>query len=270
MEKKMIKNFIVDRVVRGNMYSHKDGSLLWSLNQIQSPSLSMESETVDAVDALGTPIMSFDRAKTCTFSAENAIFDMGLLGQQVGTAVDSGERIIPVFESLDVKEDGGVITLANVPAKDYPVTFIYVLENDGSLGKELMEQSYYEANKVEMGLPEDTLTFTISEKEIQLPSEIKKDSRIFVSYEYVGNATYVVNSAKEFPKAGKFVMEVLGRDVCDSTTEVYAMLVLPNAKLSASTEVTFETEMTQGFELTAQQDYCSNNNELFVLIIPED
>jgi hypothetical protein len=65
-------------------------------------------------------------------------------------------------------------------------------------------------------------------------------------------------------------MEVLGRDVCDSTTEVYAMLVLPNAKLSASTEVSFETEMTQGFELTAQQDYCSKDNELFVLIIPED
>ena len=268
----MIKNFIVDRVVRGNMYSHKDGSLLWSLNQIQSPSLSMESETVDAVDALGTPIMSFDRAKTCTFSAENAIFDLALLGEQVGSKAVEGTRIIPVFESLDVTEDGGMITLSNVPTDEdedgYPVAFIYVLENDGSLGRELVEESYYTANAE--AFAEVPLTFTISGKEIQLPADIKKDSRIFVSYEYEGNATYVVNSAKDFPKAGKFVMEVLGRDVCNSTTEVYAMLVLPNAKLSASTEVTFETEMTQGFELTAQQDYCSKNNELFVLIIPED
>ena len=264
----MIKNFIVDRVVRGNMYSHKDGSLLWSLNQIQSPSLSMESETVDAVDALGTPIMSFDRAKTCTFSAENAIFDLALLGEQVGSEAVEGTRIIPVFESIDVTADGGVITLSNAPAEDCPVTFIYVLENDGSLGKQLVEEAYYTANAADFA--EAPLTFTISGKEIQLPADIKKDSRIFVSYEYEGNATYVVNSAKDFPKAGKFVMEVLGRDVCDATTEVYAMLVLPNAKLSASTEVTFETEMTQGFELTAQQDYCSKNNELFVLIIPED
>ena len=264
----MIKNFIVDRVVRGNMYSHKDGSLLWSLNQIQSPSLSMESETVDAVDALGTPIMSFDRAKTCTFSAENAIFDMSLLGEQVGSSAVEGTRIIPVFETIDVKEDGEIVTLSNVPATDYPVTFIYVLENDGSLGKQLVKKEYAEANTEDY--PEGTLTFTIEGAEITLPADIKKDSRIFVSYEYEGNATYVVNSAKEFPKAGKFVMEVLGRDVCDSTTEVYAMLVLPNAKLSASTEVTFETEMTQGFELTAQQDYCSKNNELFILIIPED
>lgn len=255
----MIKNFIVDRVVRGNMYDRGNGELLWSLNQIQSPSLSMESETVDAVDALGTPIMSFDRAKTCTFSAENAIFDMALLGQQVGSAAVEGSRLVPIFESLDV--EGTTVKLAHAPATidENPdaeeFKYIYVLENDGSLGTQLV-------------LGTD---FTMDGQTITLTNEeVKSGSRVFASYEYVGNATYVVNSAKDFPKAGKFVMEVLGRDVCDPTTEVYAMLILPNAKLSASTEVTFETEMTQGFELTAQQDYCSKNNELFVLIIPED
>lgn len=255
----MIKNFIVDRVVRGNMYDRGTGELLWSLNQIQSPSLSMESETVDAVDALGTPIMSFDRSKNCTFSAENAIFDLALLGEQVGSSAVEGSRLVPIFESLDV--EGTTLTLAHAPATtdENPdaeeFKYIYVLENDGSLGKQLTVGT----------------DFTIDAQTITLTSEeVKAGSRIFASYEYVGKATYVVNSAREFPKAGKFVMEVLGRDVCDPTTEVYAMLVLPNAKLSASTEVSFETEMTQAFELTAQQDYCSKNNELFVLIIPED
>lgn len=253
----MIKNFIVDRVVRGNMYDHKTGELLWSLNQIQSPSLSMESESVDAVDALGTPIMSFDRSKTCTLSAENAIFDLSLLGEQAGSEAVEGTRIVPVFESHDVTEDGGKITLAQTPAED--VKYIYVLNNDGSLGTQYV-----------VGTAASDTEFAIDGKEITLPTAIKKDSRVFVSYDYEGKATYVVNSASNFPKAGKFVMEVLGRDVCDATTEIYAMLVLPNAKLSASTEVSFETEMTQGFELTAQQDYCSKDNELFVLIIPED
>lgn len=252
----MIKNFIVDRVVRGNMYSHENGELLWSLNQIQSPSLSMESESVDAVDALGTPIMSFDRSKTCTFSAENAIFDLSLLGEQVGSEAVSEKRIIPIFEAKDVDVVGGTITLAQTPAEE--VKYIYALNNDGSLGAQYV-----------VGTDAST-EFAINGKEITLPTAIAAGSRVFVSYEYEGTATYVVNSANKFPKAGKFVMEVLGRDVCDSTTEVYAMLVLPNAKLSASTEVSFETEMTQGFELTAQQDYCSKDNELFVLIIPED
>ena len=245
----MIKNFIVDRVVRGNMYSHKTGELLWSLNQITNPSLSMESETVDAVDALGTPIMTFDRSKSCTFSAENAIFDLQLLGEQVGQKAVEGTTIIPVFESIDV--EGTTVTLSKTPTED--PTYIYILENDGSLGKEY-----------KLG------DFNVDGAVITLPEEVKEGSRVFVSYEYAGNATYVVNSANKFPTAGKFVMEVLGRDVCDATTEIYAMLVLHNAKLSASTEVTFDTEMTQGFELTAQQDYCSKDNLLFTLIIPED
>ena len=251
----MIKNFIVDRLVRGNMYDHKDGELLWSLNQIQNPSLSMESESVDAVDALGTPIMSFDRSKTCTFSAENAIFDISLLGEQMGTEAVSGTRTIPAFESLEVS--GGKATLAHVPEGE--VAYIYALNNDGSLG-----------TQYKLGTTASATEFAINAKEITVPTTVKAGDRIFVSYEYQGTATYVVNSANDFPKAGKFVMEVLGRDVCDATTEVYAMLVLPNAKLSASTEVSFDTEMTQGFELTAQQDYCSKNNELFTLIIPED
>jgi hypothetical protein len=245
----MIKNFIVDRVVRANMYSHADGSLLWGLNQIQSPSLNMESETVEATDALGTPIMSFDRSKTCTFSAENAIFDMGLLAEQVGTEAVSEERKVPVFETIAVKASEA--KLAHVPADE--ITYVYVVNGDGSLGTEFKAGT----------------DFTVSGQKITFITTVADDTQVFVSYEYVGKATYVMNSAKNFPKAGKFVMEVLGRDVCDSTTEIYAMLILPNAKLSASTDISFETEMTQGFELTAQQNYCSATNELFTLIIPE-
>lgn len=256
----MIKNFIVDRVVRGNMYDRGTDELLWSLNQIQSPSLSMESETVDAVDALGTPIMTFDRSKSCTFSAENAIFDLKLLGQQVGTeAVENPATIIPVFEECEVK--GGKITLEKDPVDE--VAYLYVLDSDGSVG----ETIYLEGKE----MPEGAKTFKQGESKVEfILTGVEDGSRIFASYDYEGKATYIVNSAKEFPKAGKFVMEVLGRDVCNPTTEVFAYLVLPNAKLSASTEVSFETEMSQAFELTAQQDYCSKTNELFVLIIPED
>lgn len=248
----MIKNFIVDRVVRGNMYSHKTGELLWSLNQITNPSLSMESETVDAVDALGTPIMTFDRSKSCTFSAENAIFDLALLGQQVGQAVEAGDKLlIPMFESLELGEDK-TVKLAKTPAEE--IAYIYVLENDGSLGAQ---------HKVGEG-------FEVADQTITVTADLAAGSRVFVSYEYEGKGTQVVNSANKFPTAGKFVMEVLGREICDSTTEIYAMLVLHNAKLSASTEITFDAESTQGFELVAQQDYCSRDNLLFTLIVPED
>ena len=52
-------------------------------------------------------------------------------------------------------------------------------------------------------------------------------------YEYeTEDAVEVVNSAKNFPVGCKFIMEVLGCDVCDQTNLVYAYVIFNNAKLS--------------------------------------
>ena len=70
-----VNNFVIDRIVRGVALSQKDNSVLFSINQIQNASLNCASESTDAVDALGTPIATFYRAKSAEFSAENALFD---------------------------------------------------------------------------------------------------------------------------------------------------------------------------------------------------
>lgn len=53
-----VNNFVIDRPLRGMMISSSTGEVLWSVNQIENPSLTVSAETSDAVDALGTPIMS--------------------------------------------------------------------------------------------------------------------------------------------------------------------------------------------------------------------
>ena len=52
-------------------------------------------------------------------------------------------------------------------------------------------------------------------------------------YDYeTENAVEVVNSATQFPVGCKFVMEILGCDVCDQTTLVHAYVIFNNFKLS--------------------------------------
>ena len=65
-----LNNFVIDRIVRGVALSQKDDSVLFSINQIQNASLNCASESTDAVDAMGTPIATFYRAKSAEFSAE--------------------------------------------------------------------------------------------------------------------------------------------------------------------------------------------------------
>lgn len=45
-----MNNFVIDRIVRGVALSQTDDSVLFSLNQITNPSLSVSSESTDAVD----------------------------------------------------------------------------------------------------------------------------------------------------------------------------------------------------------------------------
>ena len=82
-------------------------------------------------------------------------------------------------------------------------------------------------------------------------------------------AVEVSNTAKNFPVGCKFVMEILGADVCDQTNLIYAYLVFPNAKISPDFDWSIATDSTHPFSLKAMQDYCDSEKKLFSIIIPE-
>lgn len=216
-----LNNFVIDRIVRGVALSQKDDSVLFSINQIQNASLNCASESADAVDALGTPIATFYRAKSAEFSAENALFDMNLMATQLGTKkkVASGDAkiVVPAMESFTVAE-GGSYVLKHTP-KVAP-SEIYALNGDSTFGVKYAKATAASATE-----------FAINGKTISLPIDLAVGTDMFVMYEYeTENAVEVVNSATNFPVGCKFIMEVLGCDVCDQTNLVYAYVIFNNFK----------------------------------------
>lgn len=217
-----INNFVIDRVTRGVALSQKDDSVLFSINQMQNVSLNCASESTDAVDALGTPIATFYRAKSAEFSAENAIFDMNLMATQLGTAkkvASAGSKITaPAMESF-------TYGTGNYELKHTPKTVpneIYVLNGDSTFGKKFVK-----------GTAASDSEFAITNKTLALPTGLAATDELFVMYDYeTDSAVEVVNSATEFPVGCKFIMEVLGCDVCDQTTLVHAYVIFNNFKLS--------------------------------------
>lgn len=256
-----LNNFVIDRIVRGVALSQKDDSVLFSINQIQNASLNCASESTDAVDAMGTPIATFYRAKSCEFSAENALFDMNLMATQLGTtkkvASSAAKILAPAMESFTVTE-GLKYDLKHSP-KVVP-TEIYALNDDSTFGVKYVK-----------GTAATATEFSIADKTISLPTDVAVGTEMFVMYEYeTENAVEVVNSAKNFPVGCKFVMEVLGCDVCDQTNLVYAYVIFNNAKLSPDFDWSIATDGTHPFSMKAQQDYCDKEKKLFSIIIPGD
>ena len=231
-----LNNFVIDRVVRGIAVSQGDntklgisaGDVLFSINQITNPSLSCSSESTDAVDALNVPIATFYRAKTAEFSAENALFDMNLLATQAGTtkkvASSTAKIETPCFQTVDITSDTSY-TLSHTP-KAGTTPKVYVLNGDGTLGDKVVIDSTASAKKI--AVAGTTVTVVVGE------TGYKAGDQLFFMYDYeadgeAGNgAVEVANSATNFPVGCKFIMEILGADVCDQTNLIYAYLIFPN------------------------------------------
>ena len=259
-----VNNFVVDHVLRGVMTSSHDGTVLWSVNQITDPTLTISTESSTAVDALGSTIATFYRGKNAEFSATNSLFDLGLYAAQNGTekqvAAQNAPIVATAFETLTVPSDGFAVQLAHTP-RETPAE-IYLLKGDGTLSDVLTYSAAAGAGKFTY----DSATATIT-----LPSTATAGSEYFIQYEYdATSAVAVTGNAVDFPVAGKFVMEVLGTDVCDQTTLIHAYIIFPNAKLSPDVEVSFTTDGNHPFTIVANQAYCDSQKTLFQIIIPEE
>lgn len=272
-----LNNFVIDRVVRGIATDMKTGDVLFSINQITNPSLNCTAESTDAVDALNVPIATFYRAKTAEFSAENALFDMNLLATQAGTKkkVAATTAIIetPCFQTIDIEAGKASYTLSHTP-KATPK--VYVLNGDGTLGEKVTVASTAADKAIAISGATVSVALEVKDTDgtVTTPGYVA-GQQLFFMYEYDADgsnkngAIEVANSATNFPVGCKFVMEILGADVCDQTNLIYAYLVFPNAKLSPDFDWSIATDSTHPFSMKAMQEYCDREKRLFSVIIPE-
>lgn len=260
-----LNNIIVDRVLRG-IFTDKNGNVIFALNQIQDLSLNQTSGSQEVQDAFGVSIMELMRSKAIEASANNAIYDFGLLSAQYGTTkTEIGTSVIvPTMESFEapVADTDGKISYALKHAPVAAPTAIYALNGDSTLGAK------YE--KGETAATADK--FAYAEGVISLPTGIKEGTEMFVMYEYeTENAIEVVNKANEFAKLGKMTFEILAYDVCDPETKLYGYLVLPKFQLSNDFDWSIGGDSQQhAFSGKALVDYCSKDKQMVKVVIIDD
>lgn len=282
------------RIVRGiavaqgdvDKLNIKEGDVLFAINQITNPSLSCTSESTDAVDALNVPIATFYRAKTAEFSAENALFDMNLMATQSGTKVKKASSTntitAPLWVTVDVDNTGTYDLGHTLTADQASAAKVYVLKGDGTLADKLNVTTA--SGRTAVAISGRTLTYVYN---ADGTTGFKADEQLFVMAEYTADgaeavvdaegkittpangAVEIVNSATNFPVGCKFIMEILGANVCNQTELIYAYLIFPNAKLSPDFDWSISTDSTHPFSMKAMQNYCKKDKPLFSIVIPE-
>ena len=263
-----INNFIVDKITRIVAFNSND-DVLFAINQAQNPQISVTSDEISANDNTGSPIVTFNRAKQCTFSVENAIFDLSLHAVQAGMAdgkiqaAASAKIEVPHFE--EVSYTGAATIQLQKKPRDTASVKLYVLNGDGSFGTSF---------KLDTTATENTFAVS-SEGQLSFPtSGVNVGDRLIVVYTYEADGTdgngavTIINSAKNFPKACKLVVEAIGVEACTPDENVFLYIVFPNFKPSSNFDYTMSTDSVMSFEGTAQQDYCDPDKVLYRIICP--
>lgn len=256
-----VSNFVIDRPLRGIAFKTGTYDIMWAVNQLTDCSLSCSSETSEAVDAIGSTIMTFERSKSAQFTATNAIFDLDLLAASMGTekelASDANPIVTPCFDTITVKSGVNVYDLKHTPLEN--VTQIYALNGDDTVGTVYKAATNASATE-----------FVYSGGKITVPTGSAAGMQYIVIYDYEAKqAVSVTNSATQFPKSMKFVLEVLGADVCDPTTLIYAYVIFPNAKLSSTVDIGLATDSGMPITIDCAQAYCDKEKKLFQIIVPD-
>ena len=261
-----LNNVVIDRVLRGIFSTDADG-IIFSLNQVQNLSLNCTSESQEIVDALGVSIMELMRSKAVEASAENAIFDLGLMASQYGTekvvASEGNELIVPTMESFEAVA-GSDGDLKNYTLKHTPTeapTAIYALNGDSTLGTKYIAGTTAEPDK-----------FVYAGGTITLPTGAKAGTEFFVMYDYKSeNAVEIINSANKFPTMGKMTFECLVYDVCDPETKIFAYIILPRFQLKSDFDWSVGGDsQTHPFNGKAHVNYCDKNKEMVRIVIVDD
>lgn len=256
-----MKNFIIDRVKRVIHNGEKHRFLLTQVTDFQ---LSMEADTEDATDAIGGVIKTFERAKRAKASGNSKIFTPDLLAAQVGaeeTVASSTAKILMPRVDIKTIESNNTITLDKTPKDE--ISVVSILNDDSNYGINLtLTTGEADAKTFKTTSSGGTTTLTFS--------AAYAGKRVFVQYWYESEVGSEIEAKGDgVSSEGETIIEVVGTEICGGDTYSVKYLVFPSSKLTYQNDVTFATDMSQPFEISALTDYCgSESGTLWKLIDP--
>lgn len=264
---------ILDRIRNVAYHDLETKKLLLRLTSVEDPSLNCTAEGEEILDAVGALITTLYRAKKATFSGSNSLVSLDLAAAQYGSkkvvaGIDEddieefekntaykGAKTITTYAYETIKVDGTSVKLAYAPNVD-SIKYIYNIEN-GEIGTAFVAGSA--ASATEFVVAEDGT--------ITLPTGVTSGT-IYVEYTHESeSANRVINRTTDFPTAGRLVIYAYFRDKC--TEKLYSgAIICPKAKLNPeSIELALTATGKHPFEFTMMKDYCSDDDELFSIIV---
>lgn len=244
-------DIIVDRIQLGVAESFND-ELLYVLTQLADATIDVTAESKDAVDATGTLVKRFWQGKTGTFTANNAMLNLNVLGSMSGEDPKIASETVQIeMPKIITVKSGDTATLTNFVEGTVRV---HALSENGSMGTKSYTKSTA-ASADNFGLTTDGV-FT--------PPTDAEETQYIVKYDRkVSAGAMIKNRADKFPNTIKLTLKVLAVDPCSADTLKAAYIEMPSFQPSPETSMSLTTDAQLEFKGDLQVNYCSADKELY-------
>ena len=252
-----LDDIIVDRIQYG-LAEDFSGNPLYVLTQLADASIEITAESKEARDAQGTLVKKFWQGKSGTFTANNAMINLNVVGAASGAnkEVATAEDTIVMPKIMTVKA-GSTITLTDYVQGSVTVN---AMGNNGAMGKAYGMAAV--ASATEFGLGSNgILTPPTDEAETMYIVKFNRNAK---------NGIAIKNKADKFPGTVRLTLKALVVDPCSADTLRAAYIVLPSFQVSPEVSLSLTTDAQLEYTGDLQVDYCSADKTLYELYICED
>lgn len=239
-----LDDIIIDRIQYG-VAEDFDGNLLYTLTQLSEGTIDITAESKDAVDANGTLIKRFWRAKSGEFTAQNAMINLNILGAASGEGkITASEAAAIAMPKIVTVKAGETLTLKNFVEESVSVN---AFGTNGAMGKAYTQA--LEASATEFGLSADG---------VLTPPTDADETLFIVKYaRNVASGVAIKNKADKFPGTVKLTLKALAVDPCSSDVLRAVYVVLPSFQVSPEVSISLDTESTLEYKGALQVDFLS-------------
>lgn len=248
-----LDDIIVDRIQYGVAENSK-GELLYVLTQLSDAKINVTADSKDAVDATGSVVKKFYRGKKGELTATNAFLNLSIAGAASGSGKKSASETdkIRMPRIITVKA-GKTFDLGADARKD--TVKVYALGKNGAMDDKIYgSDTTAAADKFSISGAQNTLT----------PPTTAGVTQYIVKYDRdVANGVQVTNKANRFPQTVKLTLKALAVDPCEPDTLRSIYIEIPSFQVSPELEIGFTTEGNLNYAGTLQQNYCSDDKELY-------
>lgn len=253
-------NFAVKEVIYGVAQDFND-ELLYTLDQLSSAEISVESDSTDITDKNGAVIRTIYKTKTASISATSALLSPAIINAASGSDATVASDSAPVeMPKIMVMNAGTTFSVSD--AVDADKIQVIGIHPNGANGETLTKSTEATAT-----------TYKYSENEITLPDETTAGSpQYLIKYQRnVKSGIALVNKADEFPETIHLTLYVAIMDPCKDAYKA-AYVYIPSFTPDPAMTISLSSDSTEvDYKGNVNVDYCSTEGKiLYYIYFPDE